>query len=69
LRELKDEEQRATLLKQAMAKNLSLNEIKMAVKELTPEAALTLEKMVAQRWSEIGKQLQKTKGLERSQEA
>ena len=58
---VKDEEQRSALLKQAIAKNLSLNEIKTAVKELTPEAALTLEKMVAQRWSEIGKQLQKTK--------
>ncbi|MBD2034288.1 ParB/RepB/Spo0J family partition protein [Leptolyngbya sp. FACHB-321] len=60
LARVKDEGQRSKLLKQAIAKNLSLNEIRAAVKELTPEAALTVEKMVAQRWSEIGKQLQKT---------
>jgi ParB family chromosome partitioning protein len=34
---VKDEGQRSKLLKQAVSKNLSLNEIKVAIKELTPE--------------------------------
>jgi ParB family chromosome partitioning protein len=58
---VKDEEQRSKLLRQAIAKNLSLNEIKAVVKELTPELELTLEKVMAQRWSEIGKRLQQSK--------
>lgn len=56
---VKDEAQRSKLLKQAIAKNLSLSEIKAAIKELTPESEPTPEKIVAQRWSEIGKRLQK----------
>ena len=60
---VKDEEQRSQLLQQAIAKELSLNEIKAAIKELTPEPELTPEKVMAQRWSEIGKRLQQGKVL------
>ena len=60
---VKDEEQRSQLLQQAIAKELSLNEIKAAIKELTPEPELTPEKVMAQRWSEIGKRWQQGKVL------
>lgn len=60
---VKDEEKRSELLKQAVSENLSLNEIRAVIKELTPELDLTPEKVMAQRWSEIGKQLQKGKIL------
>jgi len=60
---VKDEEKRSELLKQAVSENLSLNEIRAVIKELTPELDLTPEKVMAQRWSEIGKQLQKGKFL------
>ena len=57
---VKDEGQRAKLLKQAIAQNLSLNEIKAAIKELTPEAEPTPEKVLVERLGEIGKRLQKS---------
>lgn len=57
---IKDEEQRSKLLKQAMAKNLSLNEIKAAIKALTPEVDPTPEKVLVGRLGEIGKRLQKS---------
>lgn len=60
---VKDEDQRSQLLQQAIAKELSLNEIKAAIKELAPEPDLTPEKVMAQRWSEIGKRLQRSKAL------
>ncbi len=60
---VKDEDQRSQLLQQAIAKELSLNEIKAAIKELTPEPDLTPEKVMAQRWSEIGKRFQQGKVL------
>lgn len=58
---VKDEGQRTDLLKQAITKNLSLNEIKAKIQELKAEPDPTPEKVIAQRWSEIGKQLQKSK--------
>jgi len=57
---VKDEEQRSKLLKQAIAKNLSLNEIKAAIKALTPEVEPTPEKVLVGRLGEIGKRLQKS---------
>jgi len=57
---VKDEGQRAKLLKQTTAKNLSLNEIKAAIKELTPEAEPTPEKVLVERLGEIGKRLRKS---------
>ncbi|PZV08730.1 MAG: chromosome partitioning protein ParB [Leptolyngbya sp.] len=57
---VKDEGQRAKLLKQAMAKNLSLNEIKAAIKELAPEAEPLPEKMLVERLGEISKRLRKS---------
>jgi ParB family transcriptional regulator, chromosome partitioning protein len=57
---VKDKEQRSKLLKQAISKNLSLNEIKAAIKELTPEAELTLESGVVERLSEISKRLRRS---------
>jgi ParB family chromosome partitioning protein len=60
---VKDEDQRSQLLQQAIAKELSLNEIKAAIKELAPEPDLTPEKVMAQRWSEIGKRFQQGKVL------
>jgi ParB family chromosome partitioning protein len=57
---IKDDAQRAKLLKQAIAKNLSLNEIKAAIKDLTPEAEPTPEKVLVERLGEIGKRLRKS---------
>jgi ParB family chromosome partitioning protein len=57
---VKDEGQRAKLLKQTIAKNLSLNEIKAAIKELTPKAEPTPEKVLVERLGEIGKRLRKS---------
>jgi ParB family transcriptional regulator, chromosome partitioning protein len=57
---VKDEGQRRDLLKQTIAENLPLSEIKERVKETKPEPKLTPEKVVAQRWSEIGKRLKKS---------
>jgi ParB family chromosome partitioning protein len=57
---VKDEGQRSELLKQAIAKNLSLNEIKAAIKELTPEADPTPEKVLVEQLGEIGKRLRKS---------
>lgn len=57
---IKDEEQRTNLLQEAISKEWSLNEIKAAIKELKPEVEPTPEKIVAQRWSEIGKRLQQS---------
>jgi ParB family chromosome partitioning protein len=57
---VKDDKSRAELLKHAVAKNLSLSDIRAKVQELKPEPELTPEKEVAQRLSEIGKRLQKS---------
>ena len=56
---VKDEEQRSKLLKQAIAKNLSLNEIKAAIKELKPDSETTPEKILIERLGEISKRLRK----------
>src|SRR5579883_1687338 len=56
---VKDEEQRSTLLKQAIAENLSLNEIKARIKALKPEVEPTPEKVVAERLGNISNRLQK----------
>ena len=56
---VKDEEQRSKLLKQAIAKNLSLNEIKAAIKELKPDSEPTPEKILIERLGEISKRLRK----------
>lgn len=58
---VKDDQQRADLLKQAIAKDWSLNEIKVAIKELKPEAEPTPERIVSQRLGEISKRLQQSK--------
>lgn len=58
--QVKDKAHRARLLSQAISKNLPLSEIKARVKALKPEPEPTPEKMIAQRWSEIGKRLQKS---------
>lgn len=58
---IKDEQQRATLLKQAIAKSWSLSEIKARIQELKAEGQLPPEKVRAKQWSEITKRLQKTK--------
>ncbi|MBD2465668.1 ParB/RepB/Spo0J family partition protein [Oscillatoria sp. FACHB-1407] len=57
---VKDEKQRAKLLKQVIAKNLPLSEIKALVKEVKPESEQPPEKIAAQRLGEIGKRLQKS---------
>ncbi|MBD2095121.1 ParB/RepB/Spo0J family partition protein [Trichocoleus sp. FACHB-591] len=58
---VKNEAQRAELLKQAISENLSLSEIKAGIKEFESQPELAPEKAIAQRWSEIGKRLQKGK--------
>jgi len=57
---VKDEDQRSDLLKQTIAENLPLAEIKVRVKENKPELEQPLEKIAAQRLGEIGKRLQKS---------
>lgn len=56
---VKDQAQRSKLLKQAISKNLSLNEIKAAIKELTPESEPIPEKALVERLCEISKRLRK----------
>lgn len=57
---VKDDTQRSALLRKAITKNLSLNEIKAEIQALQPEPQLTPGKIVAQRLSEISKRLQKS---------
>ena len=56
---VKDEPQRAELLKQAIVENLSLSEIKAKIKSLKPQLELTPEKVAIEQLSEISKRLQK----------
>lgn len=58
---IKEEAQREELLNQAIAEKLPLSVIKDRIKELQSdsESELTPEKAIAQRWSELGKRLQK----------
>ena len=58
---VKDEEQRAELLKLAISKNLSLNDIKAKIKDLKPESEPDPERFLVNRLSEISKRLQKNK--------
>lgn len=58
---VKDEEQRAELLKLAISKNLSLNDIKAKIKDLKPESEPDPERVLVNRLSEISKRLQKNK--------
>lgn len=60
---VKDEQQRDDLLKQAIAQNLSLNEIKARIKEAKPGAdpEATPEQLLVGRMTEITKQLKKSK--------
>lgn len=58
---VKDEQQRSELLRQAIAKNLSLSDIKEWIKDLKPESEQMPERVLVQRWNEIGKRLQKGK--------
>ncbi|XGW00957.1 MAG: ParB/RepB/Spo0J family partition protein (plasmid) [Leptolyngbya sp. BL-A-14] len=60
---VKDEQQRDALLKQAIAQNLSLNEIKAQVKAAKPDADpdATSEQVLIGRMTEITKQLKKSK--------
>ncbi|MBD1865016.1 ParB/RepB/Spo0J family partition protein [Trichocoleus desertorum] len=58
---VKNEAQRAELLKQAISENLPLSEIKARIQEFKSQPELAPEKVIAQRWSEIGKRLQKGK--------
>lgn len=58
---MKDEQQRSELLQQAIAEDLSLNDIKARIKELKPEAEPTPEKILIEHWNEISKRLQKGK--------
>ena len=57
---VKDEEQRAKLLKQAISKNMTLSEIKSQIQTIKPESEQPPEKIAAQRLGEIGKRLQKS---------
>ena len=56
---VKDKPQRAELLKQAIAENLPLSEIKTRVKASKPKLEQSPEKVAAEQLSEIGKRLQK----------
>lgn len=56
---IKDVAQRQALLHEAIAQSLSLSEIKAKVKDLRPETAVTPDKLLTRRLSEISKRLQK----------
>ena len=56
---IKDTAQRQALLAEAIARPMSLNEIKAKVKHLRPEAAVTPDTLLTRRLSEISKWLQK----------
>lgn len=58
---IKDEKHREDLLNQTITENLPLSQIKIQIKEIQPELELSPEKTVAQRLSEIGKRVQKSK--------
>ncbi|MBM0744598.1 ParB/RepB/Spo0J family partition protein [Phormidium sp. CLA17] len=60
---MKDEQQRDALLKQTIAQNLSLNEIKARVKAAKPDAnpEATSEQVLVGRMTEITEQLKKSK--------
>lgn len=58
---VKDEQQRGDLLEQTISRNLALSEIKSKIREIKPEIESSPEKVIAQRWSELGKRLQKNK--------
>ncbi len=57
---VKDQEQRSKLLKQAISKKLSLNEIKAAIKALTPASEPTSEEVLVEQLCEISKRLRKS---------
>lgn len=54
---VKDAAQRATRSEQAISENPPLSEIKARGKELKPDVELNPEKMIALRWTQLGKQL------------
>lgn len=60
---MKDEQQRDQLLQQAIAQNLSLNEIKARIKEAKPDTdpEATPEQVLVGRMTEIIKQMKKSK--------
>ncbi|RCJ42002.1 chromosome partitioning protein ParB [Nostoc minutum NIES-26] len=58
--QVKNEEQRKTLLKLALAKNLSFREIKQKIQEINIIEELPPSASYVQRYSKIGKQLKKT---------
>ncbi|ARV63392.1 chromosome partitioning protein ParB (plasmid) [Nostocales cyanobacterium HT-58-2] len=58
---IKDEQQRAQLLKVAITENLALSEIKTRVKELKSEPEVTPEKILVERFNEISKRLRQKK--------
>jgi len=60
---IKDEQQRDELLKQAITQNLSLNEIKVRIKEAKPDAEVetTPEQLLVGRMTEITRRLKQSK--------
>ncbi|HEY9881489.1 MAG TPA: ParB/RepB/Spo0J family partition protein [Leptolyngbyaceae cyanobacterium] len=60
---VKDEAQRAELLKQVIAEGLPLSEIKARIQGLQPKLEPSPEKALVDRWAEIGKRLGKGKTL------
>lgn len=60
---VKDEQQQSQLLETAIAENLSLSEIKARIKDIKPVPEPTAERMLVERFTEIGKRLRHTKVL------
>ncbi|MBD1848213.1 ParB/RepB/Spo0J family partition protein [Cyanobacteria bacterium FACHB-63] len=58
---VKDDQQRDNLLEQAIAQNLSVNEIKTQIKQLKPKSEEVSGKVFIDRLAEISKQLKKNK--------
>ncbi len=58
---VKNKQQRDELLEQAIAHNLSLNEIKVRIKESKPEPKVTSEQVLVSRMTEITKRLKNSK--------
>lgn len=58
---VKDEQQQSQLLETAIAENLSLSEIKARIKEIKPIPEPTADRMLVERFTEIGKRMRQTK--------
>ncbi|WP_414573178.1 hypothetical protein [Nostoc sp. CCY 9925] len=65
---VKSEQQRAEMLKIAIAENLSLSEIKRKVNEIQSQSKTNLDKLIFERFNKLNKLLHKKNSLINSQD-